>query len=110
MSASPNGFDADPKRASEAGKKSKKKPLDVKIAEFFENFISDKIKEGDNRSRMELMFTAAYQQFIKGNSKPLAYLIDRGFGKPKSDFKIEHSADTELLEVIKQSYARRKND
>ena len=63
------------------GKISKRPPLDKKIKESFEKFIEERIKKGDNRTRLELMIESAWMQFCKGNSKPLQYLIDRGFGK-----------------------------
>ncbi len=73
-----------PETASEAGKKSKRKPLDTMLAELFENFIAEKVKEGSDKDRTVLMFEAAYKEFILGNHKPLAYLMDRGFGKAKN--------------------------
>ena len=103
MSNSPNGFDNDPERASEAGKKSKRKPLDVQLAEYFETYIAGKIKEGDERTRMELMFEAAYKEFLKGNKNPLAYLMDRGFGRAKESKDITLTADIKSYDFSKLS-------
>lgn len=74
--------------ASEAGRKSKRRPLDTQIQDFFLDFIAQKIRDGDKRTKLELMFEAAYKEFLKGNSKPLAYLVDRGFGKAKQAIEL----------------------
>ena len=109
MSASNNGFEKDRNRASKAGKKSKRKPLDVTLADFFEKYIAGKQKiKKKNYSRIQLMFDAAYGAFLKGNSKPLAYLVDRGFGRPVSHDKLEVDNKTDYTMTAKEYAAARK--
>ena len=57
-----------------AGKKSKRKPLDMGIKEQLEKFLDDK--------KMLELLRAAYMHFEKGNPKPLQYLMNRGLGTP----------------------------
>ncbi len=99
MAAQTNNFTTNGK-ASEAGKKSKRKPLDITLAEYFENYIQDSIKiSGEDKPRMQLMFDAAYKAFLKGNSKPLAYLVDRGFGKAKGHLELSGQVDIPAAQI-----------
>jgi len=112
MSASPNGFDNDPERAKRAGEKSKRKPLDVELQTYFDAYISNKHKEGDERTRVEIMIEAAFIQFLKGNYKPMAFLYERSHGKITDNVKINsESFDLKLTgKELKELYNEIKKD
>jgi hypothetical protein len=93
MSNSPNGFDADPKRASEAGKKSKKKGIDARVREFLE----EAYKEGTDKTREELILDALLKFGLKGNVKALEILMDRGHGKPKQSTDVSGTLETKTI-------------
>lgn len=76
MSASPNGFEKDPQRASEAGKKSKRKSLDTQIREYLEG-IED--NEDRNTTLRKILFKLAKD----GKIEAIKELYDRSYGKPK---------------------------
>jgi len=75
-----------------AGKKSKRKSFDSHMKELINEIFAD--------SKDELIISAI-QQFKKGNHKPLAYLMDRGLGKPTS-YQVTQSLNPEDNPLYKQ--------
>ena len=84
-----NFFDS--KRGAEAGRKSKRRAFDVILQEYFEDYFNNAISKDDTRTRREIMIEAAYVAFVKGNYRPLAYLVDRAFGKSKETISLSHT-------------------
>ena len=75
--------------ARKAGRKSKRRSLDAMIQEQALKLLTAKAKKGERRTKSELMIEVAYTHFLKGNPRPLQYLIDRGFGKAKDSIQVE---------------------
>jgi hypothetical protein len=74
-------------RASEAGKKSRRKPLEVRMQEF----LNEKMQEGDDRSREDILRQALFKFAIKGNMLAVKEMLDRAYGKAKQS--IEHTGE-----------------
>lgn len=91
-----NGFDNDPKRASEAGKKSKKKGIEQQVQEF----LDEKWKDGEEKTRLQLIYEALLKYGLKGNVKALDILMDRGYGKAKQNIEMSGSLDMPPTNII----------
>jgi len=77
--------------AAEAGRKSKKKKIEVQIQEF----LNEKWKDGDERTRLDLIKEALLKFGLKGNVKALEILLDRGFGKAKQVIDQNNTFDSD---------------
>ena len=79
-------------RASAAGKKSKRKGIEQEIQDFLKERWGD--KDGDERTRLDLIKEALLKYGLKGNVKAISELLDRGFGKAKQH--VEHSGSIDI--------------
>jgi hypothetical protein len=86
-----------PKDGSKGGKKSRRKPFDIRLREYFDKYFEECEQKGDKRTRKEIMIEAGYKLFKDGNNRPLSYLMDRAFGKAKQP--IEHSGEIEYKDT-----------
>ena len=75
--------------ARKAGRKSKRRSLDAILQEKALKLLNSKVKKGESKTKMDLMVEVAYTYFLKGNDRPLRYLVDRGFGKAKDSIQVE---------------------
>ena len=96
-----SGHELTREELSRGGKKSKRVPFDKMMAE--------KVREA-TEPEMGNIVQAAMKEFKDGNSRPLAYLIDRGFGKAKEVVQIidDTEDDIDLSKLSKeelQSYS-----
>jgi len=82
--------------AAEAGRKSKKKGIEQQVQEF----LDQKVAEGDTRTRLELIYAALMKFGLKGNVKALDILMDRGFGKAKQHVEMSGSIDIPPAQII----------
>lgn len=81
------------KRASEAGKKSKRKSLDTKLRERLE-------KDGTLETIMEVLENMA----IGGDMQAIKELFDRTYGKAKQSIELGNADDTGLKININKTY------
>jgi len=81
------------KRASEAGKKSKRKPLDHQWREKLNDYIKDK-----DITTLDLVYKVLVKEVSKGNIMAIRELLDRSYGKSKQP--IEHSVNEGLEDKI----------
>ena len=86
-------------RASAAGKKSKRKGIEQEIQDFLKERWGD--KDGDERTRLDLIKEALLKYGLKGNVKAISELLDRGFGKAKQHNAIEHDGQI-TINLIKK--------
>ena len=105
-----NQFKKGDKRASEAGKKSKRKPFDQKMREWLDSAV----KEGENLTVHELFQKALMKEGAKGNVQAIKEVYDRAYGKAKQNIKLSgdvktgddiqtlESIDNRLLEIRKK--------
>jgi hypothetical protein len=97
-------FNSETAKAARA-KAGPKRSRDQIIADTLNEYLEKSISIGDNRTRQEIMVEAAYKEWLKGNSKPFAYLMDRGFAKPKQDINIGGQKDNPFILVTPEMKA-----
>jgi len=90
-----NQFDS--VRASEAGKKSRKKGIEQRVQDFL-----NECEDSGDKTREELILEALMKYAKKGNTKAAEILMDRGFGRPKQsiDNKVTLQ-ENQMLEQMK---------
>jgi transcriptional regulator with AAA-type ATPase domain len=74
-----NGFEKDRARAIAGGKKSKRKGIEQRMQEF----LQESIKDGDKRTREDILRDALLKFALKGNVRAIEILMDRAYGKAK---------------------------
>ncbi len=75
------------KTGSKGGKKSRRKPLDQEFRALIMACLEE-IVPNSKKLKKQLMVDAAFKEFISGNYRPMAYIIDRAFGKPKDNIEL----------------------
>jgi hypothetical protein len=82
------------KQASEAGKKSKRKPFDVELAELLDKYLNEFDDKNGKIKRKKALIKAAFVEWCKGNSRPMQYLMDRSFKRPMQQIEQETITST----------------
>lgn len=77
------------------GQKSKRKGLEQQIQDYLKERYTD--KDGDERTRLDLIKDALLKFGLKGNVKAIETLLDRGFGKAKQ--QIDHTGTVQLVKT-----------
>lgn len=70
--------------------------LDEACRGYLDQYLSQKISEGDERPRLWIMIEAAFKEWLNGNYRPMAFLVERGYGKSPEVFKIETVSQYEI--------------
>ncbi len=82
--------------ASEAGKKSKRKGIEQQV----QDFLAENWKDGEEKTRLQLIYDALLKHGLKGNVKAFEVLMDRGFGKAKQNIQLSGGIELTKAQIV----------
>jgi len=93
-----------PEDGSKGGKKRKRKGIEERM----QDFLAEKIREGDDRTKEDILREALLKFALKGNVKAIEVLMDRAYGKAKQ--VIEGTIDQDINLNFGEVKPKKEND